>query len=685
MTFSTKLPRNFAFISFALLLFLPIVFSQEQANGEAASHHFSASQDTTQHRSTPQDSTHAVSAGRDSTKSVMGRLVSPVYEAGKISRQPSYSISDSEIMWSDYTFAGEVLNKIPGTFLANTYQPGNPSQLYFDGLGSQYTKYLFDGVELDDPIISTMNLYQVPMEFVNNVEYIDALRAPIYQFNANGSLINLQTPSYSEAQPYTKVRHFEAPYNYLITDGVFSQNIGFKSNIDAGFERQTTDGRFQNSQYDGVNIRGKYRYSIDSTRQLTATELYYRTKGGVNGGSEPYNVDLGIFDQSINPLRSATADLTYLQHHLQLAYSESDAMDSTQFYTISTFYDYYNFEFGELAADIGDTSFYSTNISRRIGANLRGSRSFLDGHLNFGLEAVREENSYNSYASIPSMNRISAYADEELHLFDLVKAGIFGRGDIVGDTFYPAFGASFGLGNETFDLEAGGSTSDHLPSMSDKYFVTRNFVGNPNLKVETDRTLQLTASLTPGDNFGFSVKPYMKIIDNPVTFQGTYLSGQTAYPTITVSNLSTRRIFGLDARFRMTLWKFEADGILNYVDERVNGDQVNILPKIFGSGELYLHYILFDGHLNLKVGIRGQFESAFNGEESYPDALIYYPGTLNSFGPSGSSDFFVQGKVGSAVVYFTIYNISGQYYVLAPVYAALNTSFALGINWELLN
>ncbi len=638
-----------------------------------------------------QDSTGRVASRPDSTKAAAKLLVKPVIESGTVTAEPSYTISDSEIAWNDYTFSGQVLQKIPGSFLANMYQPGDPSQLYLDGLGSDYTKYLLDGVELNEPTTSSMNLYHVPMEFVRKVEYIDALRAPIYQFNATGGLVNFQTPLYSEVEPYSKVRHLEGPYNYLITDGVFSQNIGFRSNIDAGFERQTTDERFQNSSYDGVNIRAKYRYSIDSTRQITATELYYRTKGGMNGGALPYNVNANIFDQYAIPLRSTTADLTYLQHHLQVAYSQVDPFDSTRYYTASVFFDYYNFKFGELANSNADTSFYLTNISRRFGADLRGSERLLDGRLNFGVEAVREENPFNTFAVIPSTNRVSGYADEEFQPFDFLRAGIFGRGDFLVrgrqsdvQNFYPAFGVSLALGNDAGSLEVGGIVSNHIPSMSEKYFVTEDFVGTPNLQAETDRTFQIKGKLMLAGGLELSVKPYVKLIDHPLFFQTEYV-GQAEYPRISIVNLSTRRIYGLDASIKLTLWKFVADGNFNYVDEKVNDDQAYSLPKYFASGELYFHDILFTGHLNLKIGVRGEILSTFSGDGFYPQALIYYPATLNSFGPFGSSDFFVQAKVGDAIIYFTVFNLSNQQYLLAPIYPALNNSFALGANWEFLN
>ncbi len=616
----------------------------------------------------------------DTTGIPLKFLVSPVMASGAISSNLSYSIPDSVIRWSGYTYAGELLQKIPGAYLANMYQPGAPSDLSFDGLGSGYTKYLLDGVEMNEPTTSTLNLYQVPVEFARNVEYIDAVRAPIYQFNATGALLNFQTQSYSESVPFSKVRHLEEPYNYLITDGVFSQNIGYNSNIDLGFEHQTADGRFVNSVYDGVNIRGKYRYSIDSTRQITATEVYYRTKGGMNGGDLPYKITAGIFNPANTPLvRSQSANLTYLQHHLQLAYSQGDPHDSTNVITATAFFDYYSFQFGDVSIP-----YYLTNLSRRFGINLRGSESLVGTKLNFGVEAVKDEAYRNSYAGIPSRSRVSAYADEEFTLLNFVRAGVFGRGDLVGSKFYPALGASFGLGNETFSLEAGGNISSHTPSMSQMYFVTQDFKGNPSLVAETDKILQLKMAASFGSSFSLFVKPYARMISDPIYYAADY-SGDSTYPKISVANLSTRDIYGVDASIRVTLWKFTVEGNFNYVSEKTDGSQVYSLPKYFASGELYYHDILFTGHLNLKVGLKGKVLSTFMGNDFYPQALIYVPTDVNEFGPFGSTDFFVRGRVGDAVIYFTIFNITGENYVMAPVYPALDNSFCIGINWEFLN
>jgi len=222
--------------------------------------------------------------------------------------------------------------------------------------------------------------------------------------------------------------------------------------------------------------------------------------------------------------------------------------------------------------------------------------------------------------------------------------------------------------------------------MSERYFVTQNFVGNPGLKTETDKTLKVTAMIRLADAFSLSVEPYARFVEDPIRFQAdpSSYNSSPAYPEITVSNLGNRKIYGVDASIKIAYWMLTADGMLNFTDDRMDGSQQHILPGIFGSGELYLHDVLFTGHLNLKIGIRGQFESKFNGEEFYPEALIYYPGTLNTFGPSGSSDIFVQAKIGDAVLYITIFNITGQTYVLSPVYAAMNTNLVLGVNWEFL-
>lgn len=620
-------------------------------------------------------------AGSDTSGIPLGFLVRPVFNAGAVTSAPSYSIPDSVIMWSDYSYSGELLQKIPGAFLANMYQPGAPSELYFDGLGSGYTKYLLDGVGMNEPTTSTMNLYHIPLEFVKNVQYIDAVRAPIYQFNATGALLNFQTHLYSDPVPYSKVRHLEETYNYLITDGVYSQNIGYNTNIDLGFEHQTTDGRFVDSRYDGVNVRGKLRYSIDSTRQVTLMDVYYRTKGGMNGGMLPYYVTPAIFDQALGSglVRSQTANLTYLQHHLQLAYSQCDPTDSVSYFTATAFFDYYSFKYGDV-----DSLYYLTNLSRKFGVNLRGTQEFVGTRLNYGAEAVRDEPYYNSFASIPTRTRESVYGDEEFTLFNFVSAGVFGRGDLVNGKFYPALGASFGLGNEILSVEGGASISSHLPSLSQMYSVTPSFTGNPALTAETDRNVQVKVSLNLGRTFSLFLKPYAKMISNPIYYSADY-SGQPVYPSISAVNLNNRDIYGVDASMRLTLWKLTAEGNLNYVYEKTDGNKVYSLPDVFGEGELYYQNILFDGHLNLKVGFRGRFLTSFRGDSFYPVALVYYPAEINQFSSGGSADFFLRGHIGQAVVYLTIFNITGQNYILAPVYPALDNSLCIGINWEFLN
>lgn len=607
-------------------------------------------------------------------------LVNPVATAGAITSNPSHSISDSVIRWSDYTFSGELLKKIPGTFLANMYQPGNPSGLYFDGLGSGYAKYLLDGIEMNEPTTSTLNLYHVPLEFVKDVQYIDAVRAPIYEFNANAALVNFKTHSYSQPVPFSNVRHLEEPYNYLITDGIFSQNIGYRTNIDLGFEHQTSDGRFYNGKYDGVNVRGKIRYSIDSTSQITATEVFYRTKSGANGGDLPYNLSSDIFNNDYTkPLRSQYANLTYLQHHLQLAYSRYDPRDSTNSLTATAFYQYYSYQYGD-----GGLNYYLTNLSRRFGISIRGTENPVGTELDYGAEAIRDESYFNTYVKIPTRTRFSVYGDEEFSLFDFVRAGVFGRGDLVGSTFYPAVGASFGLGNETASVDAGASMSRHLPSLSQMYFVTPDFTGNPNLEAETDRILQVKAAVNLGSHFSLFVKPYARIIDNPIYYRTDY-TNQPAYPAISVVNLNTRDIYGADASVRATVWHLTLDGNFNYTYEKTDGNEVYTLPKYSAQGELFYQNILFNGHLNLKVGLRAKVLSAFRGNGFYPQALIYYPFDAAEFGPYGSTDFIVRAHIGQAVVYLTIFNITQQDYLMTPVYPALDNSFAIGINWEFLN
>gem|GEM_PF-4107080 len=628
------------------------------------------------------DSLNALKYTADSSNSVSYHLLKPVYTSGLVGLSSSAVISDSEIEWGNYTYSGEVFDKLPGTFLADMSQPGNPVDLFFDGLGLEYISFLIDGINYKDGTTGVVNLYQIPMGFTQRVQYISAPRAPIYEFNATGGLLNLQTSLYNESVPYSKVRHLEEPYNYLITDGVFSQNIGIRSNIDVGFERQTTDGRFRNSVYDGANIRVKYRYSIDSTRQISFSEIYYRTKGGMTGGAMPYALSQDIFDQYLINLRSTTANLTYLRHHVTAAYSQVDPIDSAIFVNLSVYYGYDNFIFGDVSSPDGGP-YYLHNEDSQFGLVFRSGTRMSGSMLNYGADLIHLENKYNSQVVVPSSGRFSIYFDDEYH-FKCLLFGLFGRADIVSSTLHPSFGARLGIGDSQFKAELGGSYSQHLPTLAQKFFVSQDFTGNPLLQVERHYLIQADISYRASDVISLYARPYYRWINQPIYYKATY-AGQPAYPRLSPVNLDRRILYGLDISTDLRIWKIEADGIFNYFEEKVGREKVAFLPKVFVTGEIYYHDSLFSGHLDLKVGIRGMAMSTFNGYELYPETIAYYQSNVNLFGPFGSSDFFVSGKIGSAIFHFVWYNLTNQQYILAPVYPMLDRSIAIGVNWEFLN
>lgn len=618
--------------------------------------------------------------GEDSlsvSKNVVYRLLKPVFTSGLISFSSSAAISDSEIEWSNYTYSGELFAKFPGAFLADMSQPGNPVDIFFDGLGLEYASFLIDGINYEDGALGVANLYQIPVEFSQNIQYINALRSPIYEFNANGGLVNLQTSLHNEVVPYSKVRHLEEPYNYLITDGVFSQNIGIKSNIEVGFERQTTDGRFKNSIYDGANIRLKYRYSIDSTSQISLSEIYYRTKGGMTGGAMPYAISQDTFDQYLINLRSMTANLTYLRHRVAAMYSHVDPFDSTQYVNLSIYYGYSGFDFGDVSSPDGGP-YYIHNASSQFGLNFRGSMTAVENILNYGGDLIHLENKYNSQATVPSLNRFSIYFDDIYH-FKTLSLGLFGRADVVSSKLYPAFGTSVAIRGSHFAFELGGSYSQHLPTLAQKFFVSQDFAGNPSLEVERHRLIQADLSYKVSDFISLYVKPYYRWIIHPIYYKASYI-GQPAYPKLSIVNMDHRIIYGVDFSARLKIWKIEAEGMLNYLKEEIRS-----LPEVFLSGEIFYHDDLFSNHLELKTGLRGRAMSTFHGYELYPETIAYYYSNVNLFGPFGSSDFFVTGKIGSAIVYFVWYNLTNQQYILAPVYPMLDRSIAIGVNWEFLN
>ena len=144
--------------------------------------------------------------------------------------------------------AADLLGQVPGIFIRELGQPGQPSQLNVEGLDVRSTALLLDGRPLRDPVTGGYNLYDLPIEFLDEIE-IESSSASLFAAPSSaGGTMNFVSHQYDNVRPMTKLRFEQGPFDHLLTDGIFAQNVSRGLNAMFGVQRLVTDGRYPNSK-----------------------------------------------------------------------------------------------------------------------------------------------------------------------------------------------------------------------------------------------------------------------------------------------------------------------------------------------------------------------------------------------------------------------------------------------------
>ena len=180
----------------------------------------------------------------------------------------------SRFIWSDARYAGDLFRLTPGIFLRELGTAGQPSEITAEGVGWRGLPVLFDGRPLNDPVTGTFNLYDFPMEFIDRIELWEGPEAFFAAQGGTGLTMNMVARQYNTGRPITKIRFVQGPYEHLLTDALFTQNIVRNLNLTFGVQRQVTDGRFVNTGFDSWNVRTRLRYNLSERLNLALTDLY---------------------------------------------------------------------------------------------------------------------------------------------------------------------------------------------------------------------------------------------------------------------------------------------------------------------------------------------------------------------------------------------------------------------------
>lgn len=589
------------------------------------------------------------------------------------------------IRWGDYSYFGDLLWEIPGAFVRDFGSTGQPSQLTFRGLGWHEIGVLVDGRSVNEPLTGTANLNFFPIAAIQKIEYQTGVRAFLYGLNSTGGTLNIITQNFYTNRPYSRLQYSEAGYGFLSTDGIFSQNLTRRLNFLAAFERRSLDARFPNSNYDAWNARVKLRFLFSDRANLVLSEAYNQTEVGLNGGVDLTKTSPSdVFDELRATMLNTDSYEKVHRHDLNATLGYRWLGDSTVVSTASAYYSYNLREYRDEENRPNPNGVFIQSNDRTSWYGLKLNQDFQKwrNQISLGAEIQKRKVTESPNAGIQDETLASLTGKIELDV-PVLKPAVFGRYDCFRGEHLGSYGADVKWVLLPWLSAYGGySTSYRMPTIQELYWKGS---GDSNIVAEREKHRVVEAGILANvtDVLELRASYFHRHIENAIIAEA--LSMPEIFPPALVHNIPQETLEGVDGSVALKVGRLSGKGTWTYLTQRQSGIEKRIYPRFSASGEIAYRQVLFQDHLDLKVGLRGKFFTGNFGELYNPETMIYVENTTAELNQHGSVDLFLVGKVGSAYVHFILENITDEPYMLTPYYPMPPQKIRFGIDWEFLD
>jgi len=580
---------------------------------------------------------------------------------------------------TDATYVGDLLWKVPGVFIRDFGEPGQGEQLSFAGVGVSGIALLLDGRPLNDPVQHGYNLYDIPMEYVGTVERLEGPRSLLFGSSSPGGALNVVSQQYNTNRPRTKLRFFQGAFEHILTDGMFTQNVSRGLNALVGIQRHVTDGRFTNAVYDSWNVRARFRF--DPSEQLSAwvSEVYTKSTIGLNGGVDPGRSP-SLYD---DVTASVQDQLTYQissRHDLTLGVVGTFLNDSTQRTHALLYYSSLDREY-----TVGGGQGAPPVFSDLQGSSYWGFRVDQDLSLSFAtilVGAQLENRSAGRSRFLPSCTEqySSAMGGATLHPAEWIRGDLSLRLEHQGDRSARSWGSGVELQvTPWFSLTGSHGISTRCPTIQDLFWSDSILTRPGRLSDELHRLTEIGLK-AKGEHVELSVVGFRRLVENALTYTQTAVPGQAR--SVSLSNFPSVEISGARAGFRLTLWKFMAEGNLTYATYKAQGRSALQMPHLTSTGEFSYRDMFFNGDLDLKVAVRWKVLTRHLGPQFVPRMLVFAQQSIIEMPAFTTLDLYGVARIGNAYLALTLENPLNTTMMVLPYYPLMNRNIKLGVNWE---
>lgn len=596
----------------------------------------------------------------------------PMSAHGRISLlpMPVVTINKRDIELLPYFGFPDILRqKLPALFPLSLGSYGQYNSFASLGGGARDISLRFNGRPLNSPTFGSFNLEQFPPEMAENFEVFTGMDAVIFGDNSSGMLINVQEARHNVKTPYTRLWFAQGEYDYIASDGVFSQNIAENLNATFGFRRQFSSGRFANSGFDIWNVRGSMRYNPSDETSFTLTEIFTNHGLGTNGGLSPDS-------PSFTDVLTATPRITDLdervyRHDVTLAGSWRP--DTVFAASGSMFFSHENWE-----KNRGEDYFTSPADTFRLaawrtvtaGATARLEQKISDSlFLRAGGELVWVNSAASVYAEALAGTSLAGY----VHASWLpargtaLKAGTRIRVDQDRTTL--ALGGAMSLQIlENLQVTADVSRSDRTPAPSEgrNLPTESHLVGMGGLRYGTDSA-------------GIDVLLFSRYISSPIEHQRITDTGGHTTGTLSVAG-DTRTITGGSVTGRLLLFpRFFMQGWAQSYYSTTNGTHDNRLPVLYAgvSGQ----YEYRAGASRLVAGASVALLSGHKGDVFVPQTWNYVPAEAETSASFDGLSLYLSAKLGNARLRVAYTNLLSSRIEYVPYYPDIDRNIRISLAW----
>ena len=290
------------------------------------------------------------------------------------------SIRKENIQFQNYNTFFDILK---------TYLPAFPLSL--DGIGTYRHLSLFGSSPRDisfqfnnrpykDLEYGSLNIEQLPTEFMEQAEIFIGSDAVILSDNSSGAAINIQEIRYDTKKPYTRLWYSQAGYDFISADGIYSQNFVKNWNFTFGFRTTTANGRYANSWLQDWNVRTLIRWNPSDYSSISLVENFTNHGYGTNGGVDvDYSSD--IYDNIYAHVKYENLNERVFRHDLTLTYTSLPDKDSTSAISGALFIsnsEWDNYRSNNLFVNANDTVNIINHTSHYIGATAKYEQDFFN-------------------------------------------------------------------------------------------------------------------------------------------------------------------------------------------------------------------------------------------------------------------------------------------------------------------